>query len=158
MKPSLRIFLSTILIFICFSAVYPCSCIDTLTSKQAVKNSKWVLKGKVVSKSVLSLDTIFEGLIFYQSAYSIEVLSTFKGRCVKDTITIITGMGDGDCGYPFVIGREYIIYAIRAKRHYATGRKVKPFITTNICDRTTDKCLDEKKEIAKNLNRRWRKV
>lgn len=158
MKLNCRIWLIIVFTIICSSTVYSCSCVGSKTPKEAVISAKWVLKARVISKTFLALDTIYEGLVFYQSAYSLEVLSVYKGRGIKDTITIITGMGDGDCGFPFVNNREYIVYAHRAKRHYDEGPKVKPFLTTNICDRTTDKCFEEQKEMAKSLNRRWRKV
>ena len=39
-----------------------------------------------------------------------EVLETFKGKTTSD-VKLSTGMGGGDCGYPFEAGQTYVVYA-----------------------------------------------
>ena len=56
----------------------------------------------------------------------VRVLRVWKGEILPDT-TLFTSLGNGDCGYPFESGREYLVYAHR----YPSGRLV-----TNICRRT----------------------
>lgn len=38
------------------------------------------------------------------------VLETFKGSSVSE-VQLSTGMGGGDCGYPFETGKTYVVYA-----------------------------------------------
>ena len=67
-----------------------------------------------------------------------QVTRTWKGP-VKSEISIYTGEGGGDCGYPFVVGREYLVYAFKA---FGTGPPA-----TGICSRTTG-LSQAKKDIA----------
>ena len=56
----------------------------------------------------------------------LRVLASWKGA-KRDTITLTTGAGGGDCGYEFMIGGVYIVYGSRDK---AGG------LHTFICSRT----------------------
>lgn len=57
---------------------------------------------------------------------SIRVSRAYRGQ-VSGTVTILTGMGLGDCGFDFETGKEYLIYANRID---ATN------LSTNICSGT----------------------
>lgn len=88
--------------------------------------------------------------------YRIAVTEKYKGRIIADTITIMTGVGNGDCGFPFEIGKQYIIYGssdnlfqkkyLQMKR----GEIIKGVYWTDICMRTTLYTDEEKTAI---LNR-----
>lgn len=54
----------------------------------------------------------------------VEILQGATGP--DSTITVHTGQGGGDCGYPFVTGSQYLVYA-----SVLQGR-----LTTSICTST----------------------
>jgi hypothetical protein len=59
-----------------------------------------------------------------------RVSEAFRGTSAGagGEVTVLTGSGGGDCGYPFKEGREYLVYASRTG---ATGE-----MTASICSRT----------------------
>jgi hypothetical protein len=63
-----------------------------------------------------------------------DVRTAWKG--VRDSVvTVRTGFGGGDCGFPFEEGRQYRVYAFRgadATVYYEQG----PWLSTSICSRT----------------------
>jgi hypothetical protein len=59
-----------------------------------------------------------------------------------ERIDIFTGQGDGDCGYPFVIGQAYLVYANHSPR-----AKV---LATSIC--TTTKAVGDADDDLRYLN------
>ena len=61
----------------------------------------------------------------YGRFVTFSIAQTWKGEA-GGTIQINTGMGGGDCGYNFVKGREYLVYAHGSGGKYSTG----------ICSRT----------------------
>jgi hypothetical protein len=61
----------------------------------------------------------------YQRVVTLRIIEAFKGAQVK-TITLHTGSGGGDCGFPFVLNRSYLVYASGTLND----------LGTNICSRT----------------------
>lgn len=58
-----------------------------------------------------------------------EVTKTWKG--VEQTqIIITTGLDDGDCGYDFIKGNEYLVYAKESSMYGAKS------LVSILCDRT----------------------
>jgi len=55
-----------------------------------------------------------------------EVLASWKGA-VSDTLSLMTGTGGGDCGFPFTVSRTYLVYGIRTKDSV---------LSASICSRT----------------------
>ena len=95
-----------------------------------------------------SSDAIFIGEVLevkdnkFSFIVKIKVESNWKGD--KDAeVTIFTGKGGGDCGYPFQVGESYLIYASKLDN----GN-----LTTNICRRT--KLLSESQDDIKILNKK----
>jgi hypothetical protein len=94
----------------------------------------------------------------------VKVAEQFKGGSIADIIHIITGLGNGDCGFTFLKGKEYLIFAsdtvvrrldesfVRQKQE-----KRKQFIGTvkgyytHICTRTQVANPKEELEIRKVL-------
>lgn len=130
-----------IIFFVAFSSVaYCCSCIGEATVKQELKRSDVVFTGKVISKKIIDTrsptDTLMQGLKMYMAEYTLQVSTIFKGKIKQDTITIITGVGGGDCGFNFEIGTEDIVYSSFENKYYPHGNTVSKFLYTNICKRT----------------------
>ena len=63
-----------------------------------------------------------------QRRVQIQIVEAFRGTAGQSQVTVLTGSGGGDCGYPFKVGEEYLVYA---SRHVESGD-----LTTGICSRT----------------------
>lgn len=75
--------------------------------------------------------------------YMVVVEEKFKRSWKKDTITVRTGFGGGDCGYRFKIGAQYLIYAQKESdieyndlAFVATKKELKNIYRTDICSGT----------------------
>lgn len=68
---------------------------------------------------------------FYGIHASFQVAEAFRGMVGRGKqVEIRTGMGGGDCGYPFQLGESYVVYAYESKEG---------FLTASICSRTAPK-------------------
>jgi hypothetical protein len=84
--------------------------------KDAYKNSSAVFIGEV--SEIVSKPDVYYVLVKFKTEKS-------WSRNVQKEITISTGRGSGDCGYEFVVGKKYLVYA------YGEDK-----LETNICTRT----------------------
>lgn len=101
-----------------------CSCAYLPSVEEEFELSKAIFSGKVVDikeKQSLKGDTT-KSVLF-------EVTNTWKG-VEQSQVIITTGQGGGDCGYNFIKGEEYLVYANESIM-YGT----KSLIST-ICNRT----------------------
>ena len=130
---------------------FACNCIGKANTKQALKTSDFVFKGKVIEKSTFIIDTLFADSYVYNVRYTFEIESIYKGRkkYSKQKISVVTGIGNGDCGFEFEKGQEYIVYTDWKDKYYSAGKKVNKFLYTNICKRTTLKIKEEEEKIKK---------
>lgn len=101
-----------------------CSCIGQRTVEEEVNHADAVLVGTILSKHFLTLtdssmrrmfpdDTIMNNSLMSNLTivhYDLMVQDIFKGNVTMDTLTIYTGLGGGDCGIRFEIGKKYIVY------------------------------------------------
>lgn len=115
---------------------YACSCELPLSKnsvkkqvKEAKKKSQAVFTGEVLEITELSDKNFL--------LVKIRVESNWKGA-EGNEIVIVTGKGDGDCGYSFTVGQKYLIYA------YQTSNSQ---LSTNICQRTA-LLSDAEKDVA----------
>ena len=133
----MRQFLLLLILGIFPFSTYCCTCIGEATIYQELKRSDIVFKGKVISKEIIEFrDTLMTDVVIQKAKYTLSVLANFKGRIKNETITIITGLGGGDCGFSFEIGKEYIVYSSFEKKYYPKGDIVSKFLYTDICRRT----------------------
>lgn len=115
-----------------------CSCVRTGTLEEERAGSARVFLGRVVAVEdqghpvpVLWLLQRWDGLVRrlggdppsrpgwgYRVAFEVE--ETFKGRAMS-TVEVDTGYGGGDCGYPFEVGRRYVVFAQGADEALGTG-------------------------------------
>lgn len=114
--------------------VAACTCaLDPSTCGSGWKTGDVIFVGLVKSK--VPLDRVeVEGssfLIGRGYSYYIQVIESLRGPyLVGQEIVIETGAGGGDCGYPFIAGSEYLVYANGSKR-----------LGTNICTPTQPKVM-----------------
>lgn len=108
--------------FVCCSLVaaqpaLACSCAPAPGPQEALNQAAAVFTGTVVSIQPS------ENPLGYLVTFRVE--RTWKGTQCRE-VTVFTGQGDFDCGYPFQSGQSYLVYADRSKGQLAT----------NICSRT----------------------
>jgi hypothetical protein len=89
------------------------------------------------------------GLYFQSTKVFFLKDKLYKGDIKNDTLQILTGIGGGDCGFPFVPGKKYVVYS-HIQKHYLIDSFYKydssrqfsshpvTVFYTNVCDRTTD--------------------
>ncbi len=120
-----------------------CSCMSEEPPDVAFKNMEAVFIGKVISIENNSVYEETENGFSYTSASNIqvkfEIITSYKGDRAEQTI-INTGVGGGDCGYEFILGKKYVVYAYFRDK----GKKE---LATNICVRT-DLLENAKEDIA----------
>jgi hypothetical protein len=116
------------------SPAYACSCVPPQPPADAFSQSDAVFTGRVTGRQtpiiipVLTplLARLLPNLFFYHSLrYSLAVTDSWKGADTTQ-VTVVTGLGGGDCGYSFETGKEYLVYAHQSGNNW----------TTNICTRT----------------------
>ena len=148
MKRNIKTSVFLILFLVSFYS-FACTCLGKLTLKESFKQSDVIFWGEVKNKKLISIKNPEVNFTVKYYKVSFEVKEIFKGRIKKDTITILTGIGGGDCGYHFKIGKDYVVYA-RYEKVYnliVLKEKVPKFLFTNICTRTTYKTEEEIKKI-----------
>ncbi len=113
-----------------------CKCAHPKPSPlQALKQADAVFIGKVTE---ITIQRTPEG--YRQRRLKIEASKTWKGITSKN-VFVTTGFGQGDCGFPFVKGKTYVVYASRFKENKQ--------LHTNVCMRTRP--LEEAREDLKLL-------
>lgn len=110
-----------------------CSCLPPPPPKKAMEQAAAAFSGKV---------TKIEPAGECEQAVTLEVAATWKGAGKKEVV-LYTANDSAACGYGFVKGKSYLIYAHTAKRGEAK------LLETNICTRTA--LLADAKEDLKEL-------
>jgi hypothetical protein len=140
-----------------------CSCIGESTVKGSVKSSDLVIVGNILTGERIDVaDTSWSPgkdslgndrfVVRSKMKYRVLVTQTFKGKFKGDTITLLTGMGSGDCGYHFNVGSSYIIYGY--KDAASNGWRSNTF-TTNICTRTRPATDISEIDAIRKATSRW---
>lgn len=163
----------TTILFLPNEHLTACSCIGEYSVKSEIKSSDAVLVGTILGKTLITLtdsslikmfpkDTsLGRGETKTIARYDFRILEVYKGKISKDTISIYTGIGKGDCGIRFEVGDKYIIYA---KKETYFGQqnndfkypKGKNHLWTDICSRTTKFNEEEIAQIEKFVRKRKR--
>jgi hypothetical protein len=94
---------------------YTCSCVsgEGLDPKSEVRRADAIFTGIVVRGELLPNQEPSSGQDaspYVGRRFHFKVFNAFKGKVGKE-LEIETGLGMGDCGYPFEIGRTYLVYA-----------------------------------------------
>lgn len=134
--------LAIVFIFVISSfSAFACSCIMPGTVAEEVERADAVFLGTVDAVGAnaygkyvynLAIEYVYEPLIV-----TFVVQEYWKG-VFSEPLVIQTGQGDGDCGYPFEEGKEYLVYA------YADENDD---LHANICSRTA-LVSDAEKDLA----------
>lgn len=155
------------------SELHACSCIGESTVKQEIKSSDAVFAGKIISKELVEIvDSMLFKLYGSDSSainresytsrlakYELVITSSYKGKISSDTVEIYTGLGGGDCGVRFEIGKAYLVYAKKdhykgaliSESQFPSGANI---FWTDICTRTTLMNDEEIKQVEKFRRKR----
>ena len=111
-----------VLIAICAIAVEPaqaCTCSAPANTAEALKRSAAVFRGKVIEISRPWLDRI--GLT-QTGSYQVEFVILKQWKGTPATRTVVTTRLTGEaCGFPFEIGKEYLLYVVTEPKDIQTG-------------------------------------
>lgn len=116
MRPVRRILIAPIfLVILVPSIVRACSCVVTGSAcgRGWDSNTGVVFLGKVTEKIAQPRPNAAD-LVDLPAGYAVHfsVEESFYGGTEARSETIVyTGSGAGDCGYPFVVGTSYLVYA-----------------------------------------------
>ncbi|WP_445454694.1 hypothetical protein [Flavobacterium sp. 25HG05S-40] len=133
------------------SSSIACTCIGKTKMKKAINHVEVLFTGKIISREIYT-DSIFPYMILRKAVYNVLVTERLKGEIKTDTIKIYTGLGNGDCGVAFEIGKNYIIYSNYENELF--DKKVPTFLSTNICSRTSKFEDNEFKKIKRYAGRK----
>jgi len=150
-----------------------CSCMGQRTVQEEVKHADAVVVGTILNKQIITLtdstilkmfpnDTTMRNSPMSKmtiARYDFLVQDIYKGKITKDTLTIYTGLGGGDCGIRFEIGKKYIVYGENETYFGQVNNdfkfpKAKNTFWTYSCLRTTFYFQDEITEIEKYAKRK----
>jgi hypothetical protein len=91
-----------------------CKCaLEPLSVRRSLQSSTMVFRGKV-----LSVETVENGAMKFRRVKFV-LKRLWKGS-EQPYVAIATGMGNGDCGYQFIKGKEYLVYASGTDRNLET--------------------------------------
>ncbi len=129
---------------------HTCTCIGESTVASELKHSDLVFVGKVISTERFTvshhiLKTYKRDLI--RTSFDVEYF--WKGKQITVTISIVSGMGSGDCGFVFKKDRRYIVYAKRRENYYDDSPEKSIHFYTSICFRTTNQIAIEEEQLEK---------
>src|SRR5690606_26748955 len=88
-----------------------CSCVESSSVEEELKRSDAVFSGKVIAAE--------EKPAFFSApskSFVFEVARTWKG-IEQSQVKITTGLDDGDCGFDFSMGQEYLVYAVKSNTY-----------------------------------------
>ncbi|MFT3912084.1 MAG: hypothetical protein QM737_21845 [Ferruginibacter sp.] len=140
-----------------------CSCFP-ISVEDDVKKSHIIFTGKILKLDTLRItdEYIPKGAFRIHYLATIQASRVFKGNNLQDTVYIITGNGEADCGFPFERNKDYLVYAneqtytiidsLEVIGSKFRSRKMKYF-TTSICDRTTMAIKEEEKLLVSYLSK-----
>jgi len=149
------IYLATFLL-LSIAKSFACSCDVIPTVENSFENADAIFVGTVISKKNISVK--YESRNVIQIEYKIRLIKLFKGKKISEIISITTGDGRHDCGFMFEINKKYIVYAYNRNQYFDGGEIVKPFLSTNVCQRTAIYNLEEEKGLDQLIRKKVKKA
>lgn len=138
MNSIVRILFSIVFFAITPFSAHACSCVAGITPEETYARADTVFIGTVQS--------VEERHLWGRGSREIvfDVQTIWKGESIS-TLKIITGTGGGDCGFDFIEGETYFVYAGQGG-FYGNERTLE----TNMCNRTALLSLAEEDVIYAN--------
>jgi hypothetical protein len=113
-----------------------CKCVPAPAPAEMLAAHPLVFVGRAISGRFLG-DDITNGKP-YGREFVFRVEEILKGRADGRRVTIFTGAGGGDCGFDFIIGNQYLVYASESAGQFFTG----------LCDFTKEYLPEGRSEAA----------
>ncbi len=89
-----------------------CTCENYNTLKQEFDENEVVIVGEILDVKPFHYQSDANNTYkVYMKDFTVRVEKKLKGKNLKKIIIIRTGDGDADCGYSFVKGNKYLIFA-----------------------------------------------
>ncbi len=154
-----KITISLLLLLSVWNMSFCCTCIGKKSTKEAFRKNDVILVGQVISIRKKSIPYFLSGTqkrvtTLYYHVIVFETTKILKGKNTQIEVEIFTGIGNGDCGFPFKLNQRYVVYADWKDQHFNGTEKVPKFLYTDLCERTTDNVKNEINEI--NRMRKYR--
>lgn len=133
MKKYLLVFFCTFILFLSYSKIaISCSCGEPPPLKKEFNSTFAIFVGKVIKGEAIKIEDNY-----VDRKFTVEISKVIKGE-LKNIVEIFTSIDDADCGYDFIIGRSYLIYAWNNDK----GNK----LIINCCSRTKEQGKIEPEE------------
>lgn len=141
-----RNILSLVFLVVLASDGLACSCVTIGDNPVPMPTRDAIFRGRVVASQLVVVGE--DGNMFvaeqdraparlYRVAV-LEVLEKFKGD-IPPFVIVATGSGDGDCGYPFEVGKTYVLDGEwSSDKVLARLGGAARVITTSICSMTAE--------------------
>lgn len=116
-----------------------CSCALPPSAEEARSRSTVVFRGRVTA-----LETVRSPSGWQYQRVTLRADTSWQGQ-VTQQMTIYTGSGGGDCGFPFAQGESYLVYASAVGENGPSGSFPAGSLATGICSRTRtiDRAADD---------------
>jgi hypothetical protein len=95
-------------------AALACTCSPVAEPCEAYWEASAVFSGTVVEAVEITVEVPWgdETLRYSQRLVRFNVLDAYRGAA-PGSAEVLTGMADSDCGYPFLVGENYLVYGFR---------------------------------------------
>jgi len=118
-KTSTFFFLFGLAVSLSKAQLLACSCSKPLDAPGDMSKVDVVFVGQVIKGELK--DRALEKGSYLSRDFELKVRETLKGK-LESTVHIATGLGDNDCGFDFILGNDYLVYAYGS-----------PQLETNMC-------------------------
>lgn len=105
----LKLLIGFIAVIGCTSEATPCKCPKQPSLDKMIDAHQAIFVGKVSSGRFLGNAPVGRGP--YGREFEFELSEVLKGTIKTKYIKVSTGVGLGDCGEDFIVGRDYLVYA-----------------------------------------------
>lgn len=109
-----------------------CSCGEPPPLTKEFNITSAIFVGKIIKGEAIKIDDTY-----MDRKFTVEISKVIKGK-LKDTVEIYTSIDCGACGYDFIIGRNYLIYAWNNEEENK--------LIVNLCSRTKEQSEIEPEE------------
>lgn len=127
------LFFIAVLCFCNFTKGCVCKGADS-TYIASEKSSAVVIRGVIVSAEIDTIYGIDSILPVFRMKYRADVIEKYKGKIRSKEVVFYSGLGFDDCGFPFVLGEDYLIFLQKVQFGIAEPRRKRCFdYSTSIC-------------------------
>jgi hypothetical protein len=116
-------------------STFACDCSSMPSVADALIRSDLVFSGRVISADTLTVKS--RGSLSKRAMvrYGIVLEQLFKGEGA-DTVFVVSGTNSLDCGYPFILGGQYVLYTSKFDVDMIGSGSFTAQNVTSVCTRT----------------------